>query len=189
MRRFLIPTLLVLSLICLAQGIDFRANKLWTLSDRDFTWMPNPKDWPEFSEAYQTNKFNHFEPMDTRTYQQRYFQSSKFFDEKTGPIFVYICGEYTCEVPVTRMFPYAMVEENKAMYYVVEHRYYGKSQLFEDWSVPNMKLLTAEQALADLAYFIEMKQLELASKYGTTERRKVVTIGGSYPGALSAWFR
>lgn len=189
MRNFLLSTLLLLCSAHAINTIDFRANTIWTLGDRDFTSPADPNPFPEFTEHYSTNKFNHFDPTESRTYQQRYFQSDKYFDKENGPIFVYICGEYTCEVPTTRMFPYAMVQEHKAIYYVVEHRYYGKSQLFEDWSVPNMKLLTAELGLADLAYFITTKQAELAKKYNTTKPRKVITIGGSYPGAMSAWFR
>lgn len=52
-----------------------------------------------------------------------------------------------------------------------------------------MKLLTIELGLADLAYFLETMQGEIYAKYGGPERRKVITIGGSYPGAMSAWFR
>jgi len=43
-------------------------------------------------------------------------------------------------------------------------------------------------ALADLAYFIDAQQDYLKKTYGGGDR-KWVTIGGSYPGALSAWFK
>jgi hypothetical protein len=121
--------------------------------------------------------------MNQDTYQQRFFVSDKYFDEDSGPIFVYICGEYTCSVPVDRAFPYKLAEEHKGIYYVVEHRMYGKSQLFDDWEVENLKLLTAEQALADLANFIETKQQEIMVEHNTTKKRNVITVGGSYPGA------
>ena len=150
---------------------------------------PPAPEFPEFKELYATNLHDHFDATNESTYNQRYFVSDKYWDKKSGPIFVYICGEYTCSVPATRMFPYAMAEEHNALFFIVEHRFYGKSQLFEDWSLPNLKLLQAEQALADLAYFIQSRQAEISQEQGTSERRKVVTIGGSYPGALSAWFR
>jgi len=41
--------------------------------------------------------------------------------------------------------------------------------------------------LEDLAYFI--RWFRDNSKYHLTESQKWITIGGSYPGALSAWFR
>lgn len=71
---------------------------------------------------------------------------------------------------------------------MLEHRYYGASQPFADWSVPNLKYLTSQQALADLDYFIKNQTTEISYKYGTGVH-KVLTIGGSYPGALSAWFK
>lgn len=72
---------------------------------------------------------------------------------------------------------------------MVEHRYYGESQPFADeWSTDNLKYLTSAQALADLNDFIILKNKEMDTKYGAA-KRQWVTIGGSYPGALSAWFK
>jgi len=123
-------------------------------------------------------------------YKQRYFVSDKYWDQVNGPIFIYVCGEWTCEIPETKAFPYQLAKEYKALYFIVEHRYYGKSQLFNDWTVKNMNLLTVQLALADLAYFIQEKQKEiLLNHYYGPPRRKVITIGGSYPGAMVAWFR
>ena len=45
--------------------------------------------------------------------------------------------------------------ENKALLMSLEHRYYGESQPFADWSTDNLKWLTAWEALADIALFIE----------------------------------
>jgi hypothetical protein len=71
----------------------------------------------------------------------------------------------------------------------LEHRYYGKSLPFGDQSftLPNLKHLTAENALNDLAYFIT--QITEKNAYNINKNQKWITIGGSYPGALSAWFR
>lgn len=48
----------------------------------------------------------------------------------------------------------------------------------------NLKYLSSEQALADLAYFV--------SDFKATQNltsSKVIAFGGSYPGSLSVWFR
>lgn len=74
------------------------------------------------------------------------------------------------------------------MFLILEHRYYGESQPFADWSTENLKYLTIENALADTAIFLEMVNMELQDNYGG-QRRKVIVIGGSYPGAFSAWMR
>jgi len=48
-----------------------------------------------------------------------------------------------------------VAKQMKAMFYVLEHRYYGSSQPFPDWSTTNLHYLNATLALADLAYFID----------------------------------
>lgn len=71
----------------------------------------------------------------------------------------------------------------------LEHRYYGKSLPFGNTSftTQNLKYLTAEQALNDLAYFIS--QVTSKKMHNVGKHNKWITVGGSYPGALSAWFR
>ena len=51
-----------------------------------------------------------------------------------------------------------------------------------------MKYLNADLALADLAKFIDDTNANITQQWvGKTV--KWVTVGGSYPGALSAWFK
>jgi hypothetical protein len=50
-----------------------------------------------------------------------------------------------------------------------------------------LKYLTSEQALKDLAYFMAI--MKDGRMYGITKDTPWLTIGGSYPGAMSAWFR
>lgn len=64
---------------------------------------------------------------------------------------------------------------------MLEHRYYGDSQPYADWSTENMVHLSSEQALADMAVFL--------TDMGAGLTKQTVVVGGSYPGALSAWFR
>jgi len=42
--------------------------------------------------------------------------------------------------------------------------------------------------MADYAYFIDKTNQNIISQYGGSARQWVI-VGGSYPGALSAWFR
>ena len=75
----------------------------------------------------------------------------------------------------------------------VEHRFFGKSQPLSPLSPDNLKYLNSRQALADLASFIDWYQLKLdaeARAAGLDAGRNTwINVGGSYPGALSAWFR
>ena len=129
------------------------------------------------------NQIDHFDEKDERTYNQRYWINNKFFDSENGPIFLYICGEWTCTPPDEEMFPMLVGADHKALLVSLEHRYYGDSQPFEDWSTPNLKYLTSQQALADIASFIDGLNDSLNRKADW------IVIGGSYPGALAAWFK
>merc|ERR1711934_494243 len=113
--------------------------------------------------------------QDDRTYKQRYWINDEYFNkgDKKGPIFIYICGEYRCSVPDTRLYPFMLGATYNAQFLVLEHRFYGDSQPFDDWSVDNLAYLSSEQGLADLAYFLE--------NINTSDVETLV-IGGSYPG-------
>jgi pimeloyl-ACP methyl ester carboxylesterase len=69
----------------------------------------------------------------------------------------------------------------------LEHRYYGQgnnSKPVPDFSTPNMKWLSVDQALADTANFIKnvkIPELETDAKW--------IAVGGSYAGNLAAWMR
>jgi thymus-specific serine protease len=74
--------------------------------------------------------------------------------------------------------------------FALEHRYYGRSypQFFDEQgnTVPalataNLVFLSSKQALADLAYFVETRNLPADTKW--------ITFGGSYPGFLAAMAR
>ena len=73
--------------------------------------------------------------------------------------------------------------EHGALLYSLEHRFYGESQPFDNWETKNFEYLNVEQALADIAYFIDSQNEYL--KY----KADWIIVGGSYPGALSAWFK
>ena len=121
-----------------------------------------PQDWNlkvsmvDYTTSYFENMLDHFNDKDTRTYKQRYWSNDKFFKpEEKAPVFLYICGEWTCSPPDEQMFPMMVGAEHDALLVSLEHRYYGDSQPFDSWTTDNFKYLTSELALADIAYFIE----------------------------------
>ena len=139
---------------------------------------------------FNSQLINHFDVQDNRTYSQRYWVLDQYFDQTSGPVFLYICGEYTCPgIPDERQFPVVLARKFKALILVLEHRFYGASQPFGNasWSTENLRYLTANLALADLAYFIQWSKD--SALYGIGQSNPWITIGGSYPGALSGWFR
>lgn len=67
----------------------------------------------------------------------------------------------------------------------IARRTNDNEEFFRDLSVKNLVYLSSEQALADLAHFIEMARV----KYQIPAAAKWIAFGGSYPGSLAAWAR
>ncbi|EGG20413.1 peptidase S28 family protein [Cavenderia fasciculata] len=146
----------------------------------------NVKDSSSFPIYWYNQTLNHFDAQDSRTFMQRYYTNDAYYDySKGGPIILYINGEGPVSSPPYQQGDGVVVYAQALGAYIVtlEHRYYGDSSPFEDLSTENLKFLSSRQALNDLAVFISdfRKNLSLSTE--------VVTIGGSYSGALSAWFR
>ena len=81
-----------------------------------------------------------------------------------------------------------MAQRLQGLILTLEHRFYGRSLPFgnDSLTVQNMRLLNSEQALKDLAYFTE--QVTTKGLHGV-KNNPWISIGGSYPGALSAGYR
>eukprot|EP00033_Pygsuia_biforma_P000264 GCRY01000327.1.p1 GENE.GCRY01000327.1~~GCRY01000327.1.p1 ORF type:complete len:490 (-),score=102.84 GCRY01000327.1:68-1480(-) len=137
-------------------------------------------------ELYFTQTLDHFNPQDDRVYKQRYFANAEFW-KGNGPIFIFVGGEGPIAGSAVTHFQMSKwAKQYGALQFAVEHRYYGKSTPFSAQTPENLKYLSSQQALADLADFIHAMVL----RYNIDlEKNKIITFGGSYPGALSAWFR
>lgn len=134
-----------------------------------------------------TQNLNHFDVGDTTTWQQRYFVNDEFLDkEKRNVAFLMIGGEgEATDVWMTNGQWVEYAKEFKAILFQLEHRFYGKSHPTENLDVNNLKYLTSEQALADLAVFVSVMNEE----YNLSSEVKWIAFGGSYPGSLAAWAR
>jgi hypothetical protein len=78
--------------------------------------------------------------------------------------------------------------EIKAQMYVLEHRYYGESEVSPNLNWGNLEHLTVQQAVEDVAFFIEEKNKEMIRDFGGKDRKWIV-VGGTYAGGLAAWFK
>lgn len=132
-----------------------------------------------------TQSIDHFSPTDQRTFKQRYYVNTEYY-KPGGPAFLYIGGE--SELSAGSIASGAIVENAKvhnALLFALEHRYYGATQPFSDWSTENLLYLSAEQALMDAAKFVDLTSMQ----YSPNATLQWFNFGGSYPGSLSAWFR
>lgn len=73
-----------------------------------------------------------------------------------SPIFVFIGGEgqESCNRLTSRMYAFEQARQNNALLLNVEHRFYGQSYPTLDMSTHNLRYLSSQQALADLARVI-----------------------------------
>jgi len=122
-------------------------------------------------------------PLENRTFSQRVVIDDQFWSPG-NPIFIFLDGE----APMTffgfqEVTPFYWAKQFNAMYISLEHRYYGESLPFLQFTADNMKYLSSQQALADAAYFIDQHNQTIDNP------GPWVVFGCSYSGALSSWFR
>jgi pimeloyl-ACP methyl ester carboxylesterase len=147
----------------------------------------------EYSPQWFVQKLDHFHPEDTRVFKQKYYVIDKYFNDD-GPVFLYLGGEAPLYGPPGfGSFIETMAEQHGALILSLEHRYYGESIPVDNMSTENLKWLNTRQALLDIAAFriAYSQKLKLdRQQNGKTELdNKWIVMGGSYAGALSAWFR
>ncbi|EGD75014.1 hypothetical protein PTSG_07238 [Salpingoeca rosetta] len=127
-----------------------------------------------------TQKVDHFNPQDTRTFQQQY-QVNATYHKQGGPVFLMLGGEGPASPRWLEIDTAIMIyaRQHDAVVVQLEHRFYGKSQPFKDLSTDHLQYLSSEQALADAANFLT----------SFMPGAPAVVFGGSYSGALAAFFR
>ncbi|CAB3379670.1 Hypothetical predicted protein [Cloeon dipterum] len=136
-----------------------------------------------FKEEFFTQKLDHFDILDGRTWQQRYFVTNGSYTSG-GPIFLVLGGEWEANpVHIELGFIGQLVEHFGAYTIYLDHRFYGQSKPFPDLLLENMVYLNMDQALEDTAYFAQkMKQ-----DFGLDG--KWILIGASFTGDMTAWAR
>ncbi|XP_074032602.1 putative serine protease K12H4.7 [Leptinotarsa decemlineata] len=189
MLRFVLYKIMMRTLIFLSIYLLSHEASGWGISNRNkFNSLRLPKEHlKDVQEHSFTQILDHFNPTDERTFQQRYFVNKNFVNGTSiNTVFLFIGGEggengyYTS---VGFMAEYAA--EIKALCFSVEHRYYGESRPTENTTTKDLQFLTSQQALADLAFFVEAMNV----KYNFSQDVKWIAIGGSYAGNLAAWLR
>lgn len=131
-----------------------------------------------------TQILDHYNPQDTRKWQQRYYVNDRYFNASNpnAPVFIFIGAEG--ELRSGWVENGIMADYGKpmgALLVALEHRYYGASQPFPALTLEALRFLTSDQALADLANFI--------LSYPVPRSHPWIAYGGSYSGSLAAWAR
>jgi len=78
-------------------------------------------------ELWYTQQLDHFNPADTRAWQQRYFVNSEHW-KPNGPVFIQIGGEGPADpIWMTEGQWVKYAQTHGAICVMLEHRFYGKS--------------------------------------------------------------
>jgi hypothetical protein len=78
-------------------------------------------------ELWYTQQLDHFNPADTRNWQQRYFVNDEHW-KKNGPVFIQIGGEGPADpIWMTEGQWIKYAQTHGALCVMLEHRFYGKS--------------------------------------------------------------
>ncbi|KAJ3105179.1 hypothetical protein HK100_003934 [Physocladia obscura] len=127
----------------------------------------------------------------------QYYLISDAYYKPGGPIFLFIAGESVADASFISgglgSLVSTLLPRYNGLAVSLEHRFYGASSDVLGRSVPtvdlnpatSLKLLTAEQSIEDMANFIRQFPT-VFPQYNVTDN-KWISIGGSYPGSLSAW--
>ena len=136
-------------------------------------------------------RVDHFASTEA-TFLQRYYLNESSFGGPGKPIICILGGEGAIEPSTGIFYPSIVLLAQRlgALIIEPEHRFFGASVPEPPYDTARLQLLTAEQALADAAAFISAMQEKYAcSGLRGQPRCPVITVGGSYPGWLSAMMR
>ncbi|KAL3782820.1 hypothetical protein ACHAWO_005733, partial [Cyclotella atomus] len=158
-------------------------------------------DGHDMNEAffYDEQLVNHFSDdpdAAAETWSNRYYKSTKYFQGPGSPIFLIVGGEGALDTGM--LYPFVtehLAPRFGAAVIEIEHRFYGPYQpiMGREATVEELlELLTPQQAMADMVQLTKHFKEELGCSEYTRNSDMycpVISVGGSYPGFLSAMFR
>ncbi|KAI9204555.1 peptidase S28 [Polychytrium aggregatum] len=130
---------------------------------------------------------DHFDSSNNQTFRQKYYVNDQFY-KPGGPVWFFVGGESALDPYWTtsnRTLQYTMAQQTNGLIVALEHRYYGDSNPFSDYSSEHLRFLASEQAVEDAAIFAK----NYTASNNLPSCTKWIPVGGSYPGNLAAWFR
>lgn len=133
-----------------------------------------------------------YEPHSNNTFELRYWFDATHY-QKGGPVIVLQSGETSGigRLPFLQKGIVAILAKaTGGLGVILEHRYYGESYPTPDFTTENMRFLSTDQALADMAYFAQNVVFQgLEDLNLTAPHIPYIAYGGSYAGAFVAFLR
>ncbi|XP_053670596.1 putative serine protease K12H4.7 [Anopheles nili] len=130
-------------------------------------------------------RVDHFNAQNRDTFEFSYLSNDEHY-RPGGPIFI-VVGTNTVlnGYFIENGLFHDIARSEGAWLFCNEHRYYGRSSPVENFSTPNMRFLTVEQALTDLIEWIDYLRREVVRD----PNARVILHGLGYGGAIATWAR
>jgi hypothetical protein len=168
----------------------WRASRISKRADTDPALL-----YPEHNISVPVDHFPHddsYAPHSSDKFNLRYWFDASHY-KKGGPIIILEGGETSGAGRLTFLqkgILAQLVQATNGIGVVIEHRYYGTSFPVPDLSTKNLRFLTHEQAMADVAYFAKnVKFPGMENTDLTAPKNPYIVYGGSYAGAFVAFLR
>lgn len=126
------------------------------------------------------------------TFEQFYYYGTEFWKGPGSPIILMTPGEgnatgYDSYILASRTTG-LIAKEIGAAVVIVEHRYWGTSTPCTTLDTKCLQHLTLNNSIADFVNFAKTVQLPFdTTGASNADKAPWIMVGGSYPGALSAW--
>ncbi|KAF8552214.1 hypothetical protein OG21DRAFT_1465999 [Imleria badia] len=152
---------------------------------------PNGTALPPLTTVYYSDQLIDHNNPGLGTFQQRYWINC-WYIPLCGPIILFTPGEgnadnytsYLTNETINGM----IAQQQQGATVMLEHRFFGYSNPYDNLTSQSLELLTIQQAIDDLVYFAQNVDLPMPGgdnvKPDTTPW---ILIGGSYAGALTSW--
>ena len=134
-------------------------------------------------------------PYPTPPAPPQYYVDNTYYNPSMTTCFIYVGGEGPLG-GTPAGYVSELAQRHSACIVALEHRWYGDSVPGDVGSTADLRTLSVEQAIADLASFLTWYDAQIGGAVAATARvggsavtHTWLVIGGSYPGALSSWFR
>ncbi|XP_073965790.1 putative serine protease K12H4.7 [Choristoneura fumiferana] len=138
-------------------------------------------------EGWLSVRLNHFKASNNDTFRMRYYYNDEFATD--GNVVIFVGGEWAIHPAWAQAgLAHEVAEATGAALFYTEHRFYGDTRPSADTSVEDLRFLTVDQALGDLAQFIQHVKSD-SFEDGKYKDGAVALVGCSYAGSMATWMR
>jgi len=146
---------------------------------------------PPYNTTYYFNQLIDHNHPELGTFVQRYWHTWEFWCTG-GPIILMTPGETNADgydgYLTNGTINGQIAQQQNGATIVIEHRFYGYSNPYNNLSVASLQVHTIQQAIDDLVYFANNVDLPMpGGDHVTPTEAPWILIGGSYSGALTSF--